>query len=72
MLIYKVGPAAGRRTKACPKRLNGLFCLFDLILNASMGQIRRLGGRKTRQKNTFCQTSRFDLFKKIAAQIRIC
>ena len=42
----KVGPAAGRRTKARPKRLNGLFYLLDLILNASMGQIRRMGGRK--------------------------
>ena len=46
----KVGPAAGRRTNARPKRLNGLFYLLDLIFNASMGQIRRLGGRKTRQK----------------------
>ena len=45
MLIYKVGPAAGRRTNARPKRLNGLFYLLDLILNASMGQIRRLGGK---------------------------
>ena len=26
------------------------FYLLDLIFNASMGQIRRLGGRKTRQK----------------------
>jgi len=26
------------------------FYLPDLILNASMGQIRRMGGRKTRQK----------------------
>ena len=41
----KVGPAAGRRTNARPKRLNGLFCLLDLIFNASMGQIRRLGGK---------------------------
>ena len=61
MLIYKVGPAAGRRTKARPKRLNGLFYLLDLILNASMGQIRRMGGRKTRQKRIFHQTRGFNL-----------
>ena len=40
-----MGPAAGRRTKARPKRLNGLFYLPELILNASTGQIRRLGGK---------------------------
>jgi len=40
-----VGPAAGRRTNARPKRLNGLFYLLDLILNASTGQIRRMGGK---------------------------
>ena len=57
----KVGPAAGRRTKARPKRLNGLFYLLDLILNASMGQIRRLGGRKARQKRIFHQTRGFNL-----------
>jgi len=45
-----VGPAAGRRTKARPKRLNGLFYLPGFILGCSMGQIRRMGGRKTRQK----------------------
>ena len=48
-----VGPAAGRRTNARPKRLSGLFYLLDLILNASTGQIRRMGGRKTRQKRGF-------------------
>ena len=42
----KVGPAAGRRTKARPKRLNGLFYLPGFILICSTGQIRRLGGRK--------------------------
>ena len=57
----KVGPAAGRRTNARPKRLNGLFYLLDLILNASMGQIRRLGGRKARQKRIFHQTRGFNL-----------
>ena len=57
----KVGPAAGRRTNARPKRLNGLFYLLDLILNASMGQIRRMGGRKTRQKRIFHQTRGFNL-----------
>ena len=45
-----VGPAAVRRTKARPKRLNGLFYLPDLILGRSTGQIRRMGGRKARQK----------------------
>ena len=35
----KMGPAAGRRTKARPKRLNGLFYLLDLILYASTGQV---------------------------------
>ena len=57
----KVGPAAGRRTKDRPKRLNGLFYLLDLILNASMGQIRRMGGRKARQKRIFHQTRGFNL-----------
>jgi len=56
-----VGPAAGRRTNARPKRLNGLFYLLDLILNASMGQIRRLGGKKARQQRIFHQTRRFNL-----------
>jgi len=50
MLIYKVGPAAGRRTNTRHKRLNGLFYLPGFILGCSMGQIRRLGGKKTRQK----------------------
>ena len=57
----KVGPAAGRRTNARPKRLNGLFYLLDLILNASTGQIRRLGGRKARQKRIFHPTREFYL-----------
>ena len=35
------------------------FYLLDLIFNASMGQIRRLGGRKTRQKRIFHQTREF-------------
>jgi|GEM_PF-2328681 len=57
----KGGAGCGRRTKARPKRLNGLFYLLDLILNASMGQIRRLGGRKARQKRIFHQTREFYL-----------
>ena len=57
----KVGPAAGRRTKARPKRLNGLFYLPGFIFGRSMGQIRRLGGRKTRQKRIFHQTRGFNL-----------
>ena len=55
----KVGPAAGRRTKARPKRLNGLFYLPGFILGCSTGQIRRMGGRKTRQKRIFHQTREF-------------
>ena len=57
----KVGPAAGRRTNARPKRLNGLFYLPGIILGCSTGQIRRLGGRKTRQKRIFHQTREFYL-----------
>jgi len=57
----KVGPAAGRRTNARPKRLSGLLYLLDLILNASTGQIRRMGGRKTRQKRIFHPTREFYL-----------
>ena len=49
----KMGPAAGRRTNARPKRLNGLFYLPWFILICSTGQIRRMGGRKTRQKRGF-------------------
>jgi len=56
-----VGPAAGRRINARPKRLNGLFYLLDLILNASTGQIRRMGGKKARQKRIFHQTREFNL-----------
>ena len=56
-----VGPAAGRRTKARPKRLNGLFYLPGIILGCSTGQIRRLGGRKARQKRIFHQTRGFNL-----------
>jgi len=55
----KVGPTAGRRTNARPKRLNGLFYLPGFIFGRSMGQIRRLGGRKTRQKRIFHQTRDF-------------
>ena len=57
----KGGAGSGRRTKARPKRLSGLFYLLDLILNASMGQIRRLGGKKARQKRIFHQTREFYL-----------
>ena len=42
MSIQKVGPAAGRRTKARPKRLNGLFYLPELIFNASTGEVWRM------------------------------
>jgi len=51
MWIQQVGPAASRRTKARPKRLNGLFYWPRFILGRSTGQIRRMGGRKTRQKH---------------------
>ena len=57
----KVGPAAGRRTNARPKRLNGLFYFPGFILSRSMGQIRRMGGRKTRQKRIFHQIRGFNL-----------
>ena len=56
-----VGPAAGRRTNARPKRLNGLFYLLGFISGRSMGQIRRLGGRKARQKRIFHPTREFYL-----------
>ena len=51
----------GRRTKDRPKRLNGLFYLLWFILSRSMGQIRRMGGRKARQKRIFHQTREFYL-----------
>ena len=57
----KMGPAAGRRTNTRPKRLNGLFYLPGFILGCSMGQIRRMGGRKARQKRIFHQTRGFNL-----------
>jgi len=44
-----------------PKRLNGLFYLPGFILGRSMGQIRRMGGRKARQKRIFHQTRGFNL-----------
>ena len=56
-----VGPAAGRRTNTRPKRLSGLFYLPGFILGCSTGQIRRLGGRKARQKRIFHQTREFYL-----------
>ena len=59
--IQKVGPAAGRRTNARPKRLSGLFYLSGFILICSTGQIRRMGGRKARQKRIFHQTRGFNL-----------
>ena len=57
----KAGPAAGRRTNARPKRLNGLFYLLGFISGRSTGQIRRMGGRKARQKRIFHQTREFYL-----------
>ena len=55
-----VGPAAGRRTNTRPKRLSGLFYLPGFILGCSTGQIRRLGGRKARQKRQTYSIRWFD------------
>ena len=46
-----VGPAAGRRTKARPKRLRWPDYLLDLILYASTRPSRGMGGRKTQKKH---------------------
>ena len=55
------GAGCGRRTNTRPKRLNGLFYLPEFIFGRSTGQIRRLGGRKTRQKRIFHQIREFNL-----------
>ena len=64
----KMGPAAGRRTKARPKRLSGLFYLPGIILGCSMGQIRRMGDGTTINKTTVL--NRFGVF--VASFCRPC